>query len=81
MNDPYVVALHFKLIVGDDVRYAPRDDVLRFQIGSFACELSGAGLRCEPQTHYGVRADAIRDIKPLVDAWAVEAAISCAFPL
>lgn len=70
MNDPHVVALHFKLIVGDDVRYSPPDSVLRFQMGSFACELRGAALRCEPQTHYGIRDDAVRDIKPLVDAWA-----------
>jgi hypothetical protein len=80
MNDPHVVALHYKLVLGEFVQFSPPAEPLEFQMADFHCTLRDTHLRLEPLGHYQTRDAAKGVVDPLIQAWAMEAAVRLNVP-
>jgi hypothetical protein len=80
MNDPHVVALHYKLVLGESVQFSPPTEPLEFEMADFHCMLRDTHLRLEPREHYKSRDAAKGVVDPLIQAWALEAAVRLNVP-
>lgn len=71
MNDPHVVALHYRLTHHDTVDY-DRANPLAYECPAFSVEVKDGGAVFTMKEHFPTEAEARTVIDPFVEAWRID---------
>lgn len=74
MNDPHVVALHYRMCVRDSVIFESPPPLLH-EAGPFTLHLDGGRLRVTMQEHFSAEQLARETVDPFLDTWVLHAAL------
>ncbi|MBI3203288.1 MAG: hypothetical protein HYZ29_17250 [Myxococcales bacterium] len=74
MNDPHVVALHYRMCVRDSVIFESPPPLLH-EAGPFTLHLDSGRLRVTMQEHFSNEQAAREEVDPFLDTWVLHAAL------